>query len=711
MRRAHLVGWVGLVTWAWLPTVGRVAAEPQPDFTTVVRSLGSGARARPAESVLSVEDARQLAGGLGDPLRAIESLPGVGRPALGSGSLLLWGAAPGDSRVIYLGMELPSLYHASGLRGALPAALLSSVRLVPAGFGAEYGRALGGLVLLAPRALPDGWHGELAADLLDVSAMVSGAAGPRLRLLAAGRYSYLDRLLSALSRPDLGDYFPLPQYWDAQAQAQLALPAGARLRATILASGDTTVRAHALSEPGRVQRETQGTTSYRLGLHYERPANGDGAGASEGAGGLQLAPWLGLDRRRYDAHFFGQDTARLSDDWLYGLRASHRQTLYSGRAGLSIALTLGGDLLGRYAQVSRTGTLSRPARDETGVVFGQPPGFLVNSDAWSVHLLDMALYAALGLRLGRLSVEVGLRGGGVLSDVSRLLPRVGDSPPLGGRQIEAQLAPRLQAALQAHRTLRLSLAGGLYQQPPSPSDLSAVFGRPRLGSSRALHLTAASSFSPHPHLQIELAGYLRLLDRLAAQSPLPTPPLAGALTEGGSGRAYGGQIRIQLSEATLGRGRWATQLAGWLGYSLSRSERREAPTSPTLPSLYDQTHSLQATGRLGLRRLSMALRLQYTTGQPRPAVLGSYYNAWTDQDEPLLGPLGSARLPDFLQLDLRLEYTFLLPAGLRLCTQLEIQNLTHHPNVQELAYSPDWGSSAPITGLPTLAVLGLRVSR
>ena len=48
MRRAPLVGWVGLVTWTWLPTVGRVAAEPQPDFATVVRSLGAGARARPA---------------------------------------------------------------------------------------------------------------------------------------------------------------------------------------------------------------------------------------------------------------------------------------------------------------------------------------------------------------------------------------------------------------------------------------------------------------------------------------------------------------------------------------------------------------------------------------------------------------------------------------------------------------------------------------
>jgi hypothetical protein len=212
-------------------------------------------------------------------------------------------------------------------------------------------------------------------------------------------------------------------------------------------------------------------------------------------------------------------------------------------------------------------------------------------------------------------------------------------------------------------------------------------------------------------LRIEAAGYLRLYEQLVVESPLPTPPLAAALSQEGSGRSYGGQLLVRLLDGTLGRGGWALQLSGWLGYALSRSERRAGPGLPLWPSPYDQTHSLQATAAAQLGRLSAGLRLQYTTGLPRQPVLGSYYNAWADQYEPLLGPLGGTRLPDFLQLDLRLEYTFLLPAGLRLSTQLEVQNATHHDNVQELAYSADWQSVEPIRGLPTLAVLGLRVQR
>ena len=49
-----------------------------------------------------------------------------------------------------------------------------------------------------------------------------------------------------------------------------------------------------------------------------------------------------------------------------------------------------------------------------------------------------------------------------------------------------------------------------------------------------------------------------------------------------------------------GAGTLGDSARGLAGLQPVAVERREAPTSPTLPSLYDQTHSLQATGRLGL---------------------------------------------------------------------------------------------------------------
>ena len=50
-----------------------------------------------------------MPGGLGDPLQAVGSLPGVGRASFDGGKLLLWGAAPEDSRVYVDGAYLQTI--------------------------------------------------------------------------------------------------------------------------------------------------------------------------------------------------------------------------------------------------------------------------------------------------------------------------------------------------------------------------------------------------------------------------------------------------------------------------------------------------------------------------------------------------------------------------------------------------------------------------
>jgi hypothetical protein len=41
---------------------------------------------------------------------------------------------------------------------------------------------------------------------------------------------------------------------------------------------------------------------------------------------------------------------------------------------------------------------------------------------------------------------------------------------------------------------------------------------------------------------------------------------------------------------------------------------------------------------------------------------------------------------------------------------LDVQNVTYRRNAEELAYSADYSQRGAITGLPTLAVLGARVT-
>ena len=677
----------GLCLW-WALLV-RADGSPGDGSTleTVVRANNpsSGALA----TTLLAEDARTVPGGFGDALRAVDSIPGVARAPLGSGQLVVFGAAPSESRVFIGGIEIPALYHLGGLRTVLPTAMVKQLTLLPGGYGAAYGRALGGLLLVDERSLADGIHGELSADFLDAGAQLSAALGPHLRVAAAGRYSYFDRVLSALSGQAVGDFFPIPRYHDFQVRASLLLRKDESISAMILGSGDELRRAHRQSATERAQAETWRRDFYRFGLRYEHHPQ---RGAQ-----VVVAPWVGIDINDYEASF-GNTPARLSRHEIrYGLRAS-----YSVPIMALLSLAAGVDVLGGVASLSREGTLTRPAREGDRAVFGQSPGRERSADTWSTHIADFAPYLSLVLRLGRLRMEPGLRVVGTLLDGDRLLPRVGASPPLGYRRMVFTMEPRLLLRYQPVRRLTLLATAGLYHQPPDAADLSAVFGNPTLELNRAVHAVVGVEAELTEALHLDFAGFYRYLDQLVARSPLSTPPLARVLNQDGIGQSYGGHIAVRLS---LWRG-----LSGSVSYSASRSERRDARTLPVRLADFDQTHVLQASARYVLWRFGFSLRLRYTSGLPRSEVLGSYYDSFGDQYQPIFGKTNGTRLPDFIQLDATVDRAFILGHGVVLAVQLEVQNVTNHSNAEEVAYRFDFTQREFITGLPTIAVLGLRLS-
>jgi hypothetical protein len=686
-----------LVGIAHFPAVAAGEAPRKESRIHEARSYEAVVRAEPERdgpptTKLTAREAATLPGSWGDALRAIEAAPGVARTTLGSGQLVIWGAAPQESRVLLDGMELPALYHLGGQRTVLPTGFIQDLSLVPGAYGAEYGRALGGLVLIRSRAAQaePGVHGELAADLLDAGAEISARLGSRLHVRAAGRYSYLEQVLTGISREAVGDFFPLPRYHDFQVQATLSLRERERLTATVLGSGDELRRARASGDPQRVQAETWQRAFYRASLRYERH--------SQGGARLSVQPWFGWDHNRYDAEF-GTTPARLASRELrYGLRADHHTPL-----GAHLALHAGLDGLGVRTQLEREGTLTRPAREGDRAVFGQSPGTEVNADTWTVHALDLAASLTLTARLGPLRLEPGLRAGGMLLDTSRLLPRLGALPPIGARRIVFALEPRLRLRYRPHARIELVAAAGLYHQPPDPAELSAVFGNPTLEPARAVHATTGLSVALMQVLQLELAGFFRSLDQLVVRSPLATPPLARALVQdqGSSGRSCGAQLSLTLAP-------WH-RLSGALAYTVGRSERRDTASARPRPAAYDQTHVLQLALRYVVVGIGLGARLRYTSGLPRTDVVSAYYNSREDEYQPVLGPLYAGRLPDFVQLDARIDRTFRLGARLSLTVQLEIQNVTNRKNAEERVYSFDYSQSDYITGLPALAVLGARL--
>jgi outer membrane receptor protein involved in Fe transport len=136
-------------------------------------------------------EAREIAGTEGDPVKAVQDLPGVARPSFGTGELAVWGSSPHDTRTYVDGVEIPALFHGAALRSTINAELIRGFTLVPGAYGADYGRGLGGVVRVEMRDLASTARAHLDVDTIDGSAMVSTPVGDRVRVAAAGRYGWL----------------------------------------------------------------------------------------------------------------------------------------------------------------------------------------------------------------------------------------------------------------------------------------------------------------------------------------------------------------------------------------------------------------------------------------------------------------------------------------------------------------------------------------
>mgnify|MGYP000179818963 CR=1 FL=1 len=630
---------------------------------------------------IKADEARKVPGTQGDTLKVVQSLPGVARASAGSGALVVWGAAPEDTRVLVDGVEIPALYHLGGVRSTINSSLVESIELIPGAFGPAWGRGLGGLVLVETSRLdPEAITGYVGADLYDTSAMLSAPVGERLRLGAAGRFGYLDQTLTGFVQEGAESLFPIPRYRDFQLKAELDLRPDEWVGLTMLYSDD------ALQRQSGDQIDREETSYLALIMPYRRLT-------PEGAS-YQVTPHVVTSRRLQDQRF-GQTPARLEvNSTVAGLRANYRAALSE-----PMTLEMGIDAQAHWATVERLGSLNRPPREGDIAVFGQPPGDDVAADRQETLLVNMGLYASVETRLGPVVLVPGLRVDlfGIQGD--RLNPPVGQAPPVGFLRIKPALAPRLSAKWQAVDALELQAAVGVYHQPPRPEELSAVFGNPQLNLSNAQHAVLGLTWSPEETISVEVTGFFERFGRLVARSPLETPPLAAALTNDGSGQSTGVQFLLRRSSPT--------GLSGWLSYTLSRSQRQDFKGGPTRLFDFDQTHQLSLVLSYTWKSWTLGSRSRFSTGFPRTEVIDAFYDARADRFSPVFGRHNGIRIPNFFQQDLRAEYAFDLGPG-QMSLYLDIQNITNQRNAEELAYNFDFSQQRLIPGLPTLALLGGR---
>ena len=627
------------------------------------------------ETRIDAKLARAVPGG-GDAAKVVQALPAVARPPAGSAEIVVWGAAPRDTRVFVDGVPVPSLYHLGGYRAAVGNDLVGDIRLTPAAFGPDRGRAIGGVIDIGLTDDLPAWRAQ--ADVLDVSAAGHQSLG-RVSIAGAIRKSWLGRAIDLVADPqELAPNAPLPKWTDGQLALKAKLD-HVTLTGFVLGSIDNLDRTLASDDPATEveQQIEQRWLRAQLGLRT------DTASASL---------WVGRDRSTDDLRVGLIPADQHTSQWVGGARAQQQS-----RMSDALTLTLGLDVDAERAHLTRTGSLTIPAREGDLHIFGQPPGDDTNADTWSATTIDAAGYGALDIRYGRITATVGARADTWLLDASRLTPRVGKTPGIGTQDIEMTIDPRASVQVRISEELGVRADAGRYHQARAASDTSAVFGTPNLGLEEAWHATVGGQWRRAP-FALEVAGYARWLDDLVARDLAVTPLLAQSLTQSGTGEVLG----VQLTARVVG---WRG-FSGWLSYGLSKSTRKDAASQAERYFDRDQTHGLIAVGGWQHANWNLGARVRVATGEPRTDVVSSFFDSRSGRFQPIVGEHNGVRLPMFFAADLRGERKFSHGA-----VYVEVQNLTGRANAEEIIYSADYAMRGYLTGLPLLAIAGVRVEQ
>jgi TonB family protein len=531
------------------PVPSTPAASEEPIEVTV-----EGEKRAPATSTFTRAEARLLPGAFGDPLRAIEAMPGVTPIGSGLPYFYVRGAPPGNVGTFLDGIRIPFLYHVAIGPSVVHPGLVDRVDLYPGGYPARLGRFAGGVVSAETAAPRADTHGEANVRLFDAGALAeTGFDGGRGTALLAARYSYTAAILSAvLPRIKL-------DYRDYQARGTYDITESHRVSVFGIGSYDLLAR----EQPGGLD-VLFGAEFYRLNLGHEYRYS---------AGTLRTDVTLG-----YDASHFGDEGKAIT-------RSLVARTALRHRLGSAAVLRVGADagvdeyssVRPRFADPENPEVVTFEANnpDRTERTFG----------AWN----DVVLEAAPGIEVVP----------GVRVDIFQS----SDATAVG-------IDPRVAARFTINPRLTLVHTLGVAHQPPafaiplpgrSPSDLASGLQKSIQSSAGAeVFLGGGTTFTG----TLFQNAYFDMTDTLGTNAEGPPDASAG---DRSNGQTRGLELSLQRS--------LTQRLGGFVAYTLSRSTR--TVSGQTFPSAFDRAHVVNAAVGYDLGRAWRAgARLVFYSGAP-----------------------------------------------------------------------------------------------
>ena len=624
----------------------------------VVKVIGSRNRANTEVD----EDTKKLLkvpGIDGDPLAAVYSLPGVviaggdygGEPAIR-------GSSPDDNAYYIDFMPAGYVFHSFGT-SIFNENLVQKFDLYPAGFGAQFGEATGGVVDVALRdPRNQEFSGTFDWSLLKTGILVESGLGDNHAFYASYRKSLLHLFIPEDEEDDEGiTFYEAPQSDDYQFKYQWLIEDNQKFTVSATGAGDyTRANISETSEEGRADPEFAGD------LYYDESFDSVGARwelFSENGGYWSLAVSQLKDSeiltfgdgqfidQSYEENFF---RGYYQKNWF----KDHKLTL--GVELRDFDFTYAFDIIPYFCtDHQRDCEVQRGDRLQDSTTLEQTTNAIYVSNQWKLST-DVA-------------VDFGVRG--EYNDYTE----------------EKIWMPRLAVEWHLNPDVSLNTKLGQYTRFPDVDTAVRLLGNPNIKSPRANHFSIGSQFKFSPVWKASVDVYRKNMSELPLALSEDDPDYDIHYTNEMSGKAHGVEF---LVERDLADG-WY----GWASLSWSKSVRTNDRTGVTEDYYLDTPLIFNMVGNYELNeRWNFGARLTVRSGQKYTPIVGLRPNEFHDGHYlPVYGDLNSKELPIYHRLDLQAEYQYQI-FGLDAAWTFAMINALGHKNVEGYYFAPDGNESA-----------------
>ena len=608
--------------------------------TTVVARRGGDAPSR----VLTQEELRKMPGAGGDPIAAMQSLPGIvhqspvqaGGFASTSQAPIIRGAASEDS-VLYLdGLPVPILLHSITNKTVTGDYILDQAYLRPAAPEARFGDLTGGVLgvdLRGPRE-------DRVGGFVDIGIGESGFAleGPiteKTRFYVGLRRTYYDLIIKLVFPGDSRlQLTTAPFAQDQQVIIETDIAEFLSMHLSYIGTLDGIK----VVDAGDEDEEERGLFDTRTDMHRFTIRGDFELGKQK-----KIKNQVGVALTLWGVEFNALD--------IFARKERHTTFHFFDDLRLPIVpwLQLDAGMILEIDGVRLSENLPQLGREDTGpsTSTGQEQNIVGSSRqtrAWLGGYVGLPITPVEGVTIAP-EFRLDLR-----NDLKQVMPQF-----------------RMRAGFQPIEQIRISLAGGRYLQSPSQEELSTISGNPDLEPEGAWHLNLGVNIQPGTFLNIDLQGYAKFLDNQTVSSnssgdaaafadlgfdfsdPDDDDPTHGLSNEG-IGRIWGTELFTRWNLFPGGR------LTGWLGYGLSWAQRKDTEDEEWRFFANDRRHQLTVVlqGKFP-GEVSLGARFQIQSGSPTTPVEKAAYFADINTFIPTYGATYSARSKPFHQLDLRLD--------------------------------------------------------